>query len=94
MTDRQLLEAAARAAGIVALALLAACDVTKPPESRTILDQCLRAQLFQQCLAAVPKGPQVTHDNPWHKVVDECAGAAMYQSYRLREHVKQECRAE
>lgn len=74
---------------------LPACDskVMEPDPNGSVLDQCLRASLFERCLASVPKGPTVTSENPWHKIVDECQSAATYQSYRMRHLVKPECRA-
>lgn len=55
-------------------------------------DQCLRAKLFKECLAAVPKGPETTVYNDWAEVVDECASAATYQSYRRLSQISMECR--
>lgn len=55
-------------------------------------DQCLRAKLFKECLAAVPKGPESTVYNDWAEVVDECARAATYQSYRRVSQIPMECR--
>lgn len=68
--------------------LAAACE---PIEARGP-DQCLRAELFQQCLAAVPKGPVVTHESDWSKIVSECQSNAYSTSWRLTKNVKPECR--
>lgn len=74
------------------LIVLAGCDV-KTAEPETVLDQCLRAEIFKQCLAQVPKGPVSTVENPWHKVVEECESAAYHQSWRKTAAVKLECRS-
>jgi hypothetical protein len=55
-------------------------------------DQCLRAELFRQCMQALPKGPERTHNsNDWDEVVGECSSAAYYQSLRKIEQIKPEC---
>lgn len=58
-------------------------------------DQCLRQEIFKQCLANIPKGP--THltaaGNDWDEVVSQCDGAAYYQSMRIKSTIKPECRA-
>ncbi|WEM34480.1 hypothetical protein [Xanthomonas phage X1] len=63
-------------------------------ESKTTNDQCLRNQIFQQCLATIPPGPQKTVYNDWNEVVSECSSVAYYQSLRVRSQVKPECRAQ
>jgi hypothetical protein len=54
-------------------------------------DQCLRAQLFHQCLATVPKGPEATRYNDWDEVVSACESAAYHQSLRAIGTVPQQC---
>jgi hypothetical protein len=76
---------------VLLVLLLTACEQSEPT---TVLDQCLRADLFKQCLAQVPKGPVSTVENPWHKVVDECESAAYRQSWRKTATVKLECRSQ
>ena len=77
----------------LAALLLAGCG-KEPLVDQHVYDQCLRARLFKECLAAVPASP--THvaaaASGWAGVVDECASAAQYQSLRLEAHVKPECR--
>lgn len=54
--------------------LLTACGETAP--SFTV-DQKLRRELFFQCLAAVPKGPERTGtSNDWDEVISECGNQA------------------
>lgn len=75
-------------ASIFILAALTGCDGL-PNQS----DQCLRQQLFQQCMAALPKGPERIHNsNDWSEVVDSCEDAAREQSWRKTELIKLECR--
>ena len=76
---------------ILALAL-AACG-QKPEAKRTEPDQCIRAELFKQCLAAVPTGPTHTvASNDWDEVVDACSNSAVVTSYRTLDQIKPECR--
>jgi hypothetical protein len=72
---------------VVSLLVISGCG--ESPKTR---DQCLRTELFQQCLAAVPAGPTQSHYNDWSEVVDACESAASWQSMRSREFVKPECR--
>lgn len=74
----------------LALALLAGCVPKTPPKTWTY-DQCVRADLFQACLRAVPAGPTATKYNDWDEVVEQCADAAGAQSVRKAGTVKPEC---
>ena len=69
--------------------LLAACE---PGPNDATPDQCLRTELFQQCMKALPAGPQATKYNDWDEVVRACDSAAYYQSKRARNTIKAECR--
>lgn len=76
---------------IIALAMsLAACD--EPPRTQT--NQCLRAELFKQCMAILPAGPLATKYNDWNEVVSECGSQAYYQSMRKSETIPMECRTQ
>lgn len=55
-------------------------------------DQCLRAELFKTCLNNTPQGPQSAKYNDWDEVVSTCDNSAYYQSRRMVEHIKPECR--
>jgi len=72
----------------MASVFLSACDlgeVSRP-------DNCLRADLFKQCLAAVPKGPErIGNSNDWDEVVGACENAAYHQSLRKLSSIKKEC---
>jgi hypothetical protein len=77
---------------LAAAMLLVACD-NKPWEPTNGPDQCLRREIFQQCLAALPKGPDRTGtSSDWDEVVGACENAAYYQSQRRFPHIKPECR--
>lgn len=57
-------------------------------------DQCIRAQIFQACLKALPAGPMASKYNDWYEVVSECAATAKSQSLRIRRNIPKECRYE
>lgn len=65
---------------------LAACDELK--HMRREPDQAKRAQIFQDCLRAVPEGPRVTHTSDWAQVVKACDSAAYYQSMTCVENCR------
>jgi len=58
----------------------------------TQADQCMRREIFMQCMAALPAGPKATMYNDWDEVVSQCESAAYYQSLRAKSQIKQECR--
>lgn len=61
-------------------------------EQKSGPDQCLRAQLFKDCMESLPAGPQETKYNDWAEVVEECNDTAYYQSIRPFSVIKKECR--
>lgn len=76
---------------IAGLALtLVACN--DPPPSQ--VNQCLRAEVFKQCMAILPAGPLATKYNDWDEVVSECGSQAYYQSVRKTETIPVECRTQ
>lgn len=76
-------------AAIFSILALTACDMT--PINAP--DQCLRAELFKQCMSILPKGPEhVVNSNDWDEVVNSCESVAYYQSVRAYSAIKQECR--
>lgn len=79
---------------ILALTVLAGCDAVTPPPPSQGPDQCLRREIFQQCLASLPKGPTATVNNDWAEVVDECETAAWKQAYRQSKFIKPECKSQ
>lgn len=64
----------------------------KPTINTTGTDQCMRREIFLQCLQALPAGPQASKYNDWDEVVGACDSAAYYQSLRKLEVIKPECR--
>lgn len=78
---------------IIAVLTLSGCSV-EHSESRTVIDQCLRSQLFDRCVKTIPSGPLATRYNDWDEVIEVCGNQARSQSVRLREVVKLECRAD
>jgi hypothetical protein len=75
---------------LLAITALTGCEQVQEP--RVMRDQCMRQQIFLQCMAALPAGPQTTMYNDWDEVVSECESAAAYQSLRPTQHIKPECR--
>jgi len=67
-------------------ALLAAC------QPATEANQCMRAELFKECMALVPPGPQSTHYNDWAEVVSACGSQAYYLSLRPRVEIPKGCK--
>lgn len=78
---------------IIVLALVILLAGCGEPGGYTTTDQCLRVELFQQCLAKIPPGPAETVYNDWDEVVESCETSAYYQSQRTAKFVKIECRA-
>lgn len=73
---------------LIILILISACT----DEQKSGPDQCLRAQLFKDCMGSLPAGPQETKYNDWAEVVAECESTAYYQSIRPFTAIKKECR--
>lgn len=65
----------------------------EPMPPKTQSDQCMRAELFKQCMKELPAGPLATHYNDWDEVVAQCDQTAYYQSMRATTAIKPECRA-
>ena len=61
-------------------------------EEQTHADQCLRREIFMQCLNTVKNGAQSTHKD-LGPLVEECESASYYQSFRRGSLIKQECRS-
>lgn len=83
-----------RIAGLIAGASLltvglGGCDPTDP----VLTDQCLRQELFKQCMSRLPKGPERVGAaaNDWQEVVAECGSQAYYQAKRKASSIKPEC---
>lgn len=76
---------------LISILLLAGCDM-KPRVVTEIPDQCLRRELFNECMKSLPAGPVATHYNDWDDVVSECRAYAWSVSIRNESQVKPECR--
>ncbi len=74
------------------LLLLTACNEVREITEKNIPDQCLRRELFTECMKLLPGGPIATHYNDWDDVVSECRGYAWTVSVRLESQVKKECK--
>lgn len=71
------------AIALALVALLCACD------HRSTTDQCLRAELFQQCLKT---SHHPAYPSAQEKVIAACSTEAAYQALRPVQFVKPECR--
>jgi len=56
-----------------------------------VKDVCMQREVFNECMKALPAGPQSTKYNDWDEVVKECRHTARYLSERRRKFVKPEC---
>lgn len=78
---------------LIPLLLVAACsknDISKTLEQQ-VPDQCLRRELFNECMKSLPAGPVATHYNDWDDVVSECRAYAWSASVRYDSVIKKEC---
>lgn len=73
---------------LAAAVAMTACGPEDPP----VVNQCLRVELFKQCMTALPAGPVATKYNDWAEVVSECESAARMQSYRAASTIPKECK--
>jgi len=75
-----------------AVILMAGCSGDEAPTKRQwAIDQCVRAELFKQCMTLLPAGPQSTKFNDWDDVVESCNDTSRSQASRRIEFVKSEC---
>lgn len=78
--------------------LLAGCTVEETKTSQdnrenwSTYDNCIRAEVFAQCLKQLPNGPQISKYNDWDEVVSQCRSAAKEMSLRVRKNIKPECK--
>lgn len=79
------------AASLICLFVLTGCGADRANQP----DQCLRQEIFKQCMASLPKGPQsiTAAGNDWDEVVKSCDNAAYSQSIRTTQTIKPECKA-
>lgn len=77
------------AVAIVAAWLIVGCS----GKDVSVNDQCMRREIFKECMAGLPKGPtHIGTSNDWDEVVRECEHSAYYESMRKKDQVKMECR--
>lgn len=68
------------------ITILSACAES----DESVPDNCLRAEIFKQCMAAIPNN---LHDANFSLSINACDSAALYQSKRRTSLIKKECRA-
>ena len=73
---------------ILTVLVLAGCAPSDPQS----YDQCMRREIFMQCMQALPAGPLATKYNDWDEVVSECGSQAVYLSMRRQSRIPVECR--
>ncbi len=56
------------------------------------IDRCLNREVFNECMASLPAGPERTHYNDWAEVVEACGNRAWSHSYRLKRDIPAGCR--
>lgn len=79
---------------LMAIFLFACNDQSaKKQETGSDIDQCLRREIFVECMQNIPKGPIESYSNDWDEVISECAEFARRSSFRKLEYIKQECRS-
>ncbi len=84
---------------VMAVMALTACgkhssDTTayaSDPDDVIVVNACLQRELFNECMKALPAGPQATKYNDWDEVVSQCRQGARYMSKRARRFVPPEC---
>jgi hypothetical protein len=77
---------------VLLIAVLTLVGCTPENMGREQLDQCIRWQLFQQCMAALPAGPVQAKYNDWDEVVSQCESTASRAAYRIPELVPDTCK--
>jgi hypothetical protein len=73
---------------LLSVLLLAACSKDDKP----LANQCLRRELFNECMKMLPAGPVATKYNDWDEVVAECGSQAYYMSHRKESTIPPGCR--
>jgi hypothetical protein len=78
---------------LLTILLLAACSKDdKPFIDERVANQCLRRELFNECMKILPAGPVATKYNDWDEVVAECGSQAYYMSHRKESTIPAGCR--
>jgi hypothetical protein len=78
---------------LLTVLLLAACSKDDNPFiDERVANQCLRRELFNECMKSLPAGPLATKYNDWDEVVAECGSQAYYMSHRRESTIPVGCR--
>ena len=77
---------------LLPLLLIACGKDDKPFIDERVANQCLRRELFNECMKMLPAGPLATKYNDWDEVVAECGSQAYYMSQRIKSTIPPECR--
>lgn len=77
---------------ILPLLLVACSKDDKPFIDERVANQCLRREIFNECMKILPAGPLATKYNDWDEVVGECGSQAYYLSIRNKSTIPPECR--
>lgn len=77
------------------LLVLSACYMPKSLQNEDAQDQCLRRELYQQCMDKAPrstdKDTAFAGTKSWIEISKECDRIASYYSVRSLAHIKPEC---
>lgn len=77
---------------LLPLLLIACGKDDKPFIDERVPNQCLRREIFNECMKILPAGPLATKYNDWDEVVAECGSQAYYMSQRIKSTISPECR--
>ena len=77
---------------LLPLLLIACGKDDKPFIDERVPNQCLRREIFNECMKILPAGPLATKYNDWDEVVAECGSQAYYMSQRIKSTIPSECR--
>lgn len=80
---------------ILSLLALSGCSFERG-ESEYTFNQCVRQDLFKQCMTNVPKGPErlTGAGNDWDEVISECNASARQMAWRKRVTIPIECQGQ
>jgi len=77
---------------LLPLLLIACGKDDKPFIDERVANQCLRREIFNECMKILPAGPLATKYNDWDEVVNQCGRQAYYMSIRKESTIPAECR--
>jgi hypothetical protein len=56
------------------------------------IDICVKREVFAECMASLPEGPERTHYNDWSEVVEVCDERSHRMALRLARDIPRGCR--